>query len=64
MRENEKQTGTRDRYEDLVSHCPRRAHGRQHAGDYEQRLQERPTRLVRSDFQLTASYKNWLSSGT
>ena len=43
MRENEKETGTRDRNEDLVSHCPRRAHSRQHAGDYEQRLQERPT---------------------
>jgi hypothetical protein len=43
MRENEKETGTRDRYEDLVSHCSRRAHSRQHAGDHEQRLQERPT---------------------
>ena len=39
MRENEKQTATRDRYEDLAIHCRRRALSHQHAGDYEQRLQ-------------------------
>jgi hypothetical protein len=43
MRENEKQTATRDRYEDLVIPRPRRALSRKHAGNYEQTLQERPT---------------------
>ena len=59
MRENEKQTAMRDRYENLVSHCPRRALSRQHAGDYEQRLQEQPTCVVRSDVQRKAPHKHW-----
>jgi hypothetical protein len=44
------------------SHCPRRgcACGRQRAGDYEQRLQEQPTCVVRS--YVHAPHKNWLSS--
>ena len=59
MRENEKETGTRDRNEDLVSHCPRRAHGRQRAGCLEPGLQERPTCVVRSEIHGTAPHKNW-----
>jgi hypothetical protein len=39
--------------------CPRRgcARGRQ---DYEQRLQEQPSRMVRSDVHRTAPHTNWV----
>ena len=55
--------GARDHHEELLSHCPRRgcACGRQRADDYEQRLQEQPTCVVRS--YVRAPHKNWLSSG-
>jgi len=48
----------RDRYEDLVIHCPRRALSHQHAGGHEQRLQEQPTRVVRSNVHSAAPHKN------
>jgi|SRR6516165_8733382 len=51
----------KDENEEPLSHCPRRgcARRRQHAGGHEQRLQERPTRVVRSDVQRTPPHKNW-----
>ena len=53
--------GARGHHEEPLSHCPRRgcACGRQHAGGHEQRLQEQPTCVVRSD--VHAPHKNWLS---
>jgi len=52
--------GARDYYEEPLSHCPRRGCARdcRHAGSYEQRLQEQPTCVVRSDVQRTAAHKN------
>ena len=47
---------TRDRYEDLVIHCPRRALSHQHAGGHERRLQEQPTRVVRSNVHSAAPH--------
>ena len=56
--------GARGHNEEPLSHCPRRgcACGRQRAGDYEQRLQEQPTCVVRSHVHAPP-HKNWLSSG-
>jgi hypothetical protein len=53
----------RGHHEEPLSHCPRRdfARHRQHAGGHEQRLQEQPTCMVRSDVQHAAPHKNWLS---
>ena len=57
----------RGHHEEPLSHCPRRgcARRRQHTGGHEQRLQEQPTYVVRSDVHRTAPHKNWaqLSSG-
>ena len=54
--------GARGHHEESLSHCPRRgcARHRQHTGGHEQRLQEQPTCVVRSDVHA-APHKNWLS---
>ena len=55
--------GARGHHEEPLSHCPRRggARHRQHPGGHEQRLQEQPTCVVRSDVQHAAPHKKWLS---
>ena len=59
--------GARGHHEEPLIHCPRHgcARGCRHAGSHEQRLQEQPTCVVRSDVQLAAPHKNWpqLNSG-
>src|SRR6516165_7092861 len=51
--------GARGHHEEPLSHCPRRGcvRHRQHAGGHEQRLQEQPTCVVRSDVQRTTAHK-------
>ena len=61
-----KRPGGRGHHEEPPTHCSRRGSARdcRHAGSHEQRLQEQPTSVVRSDVQLTAPpHKNWLGSG-